>query len=452
MRAWLLCILAGLGGCESTLASVYGGFAIENAAFCETNTSCTGKNGGEGKEWICDTLLHSCLPPDTCLSSEHSCQSAERPICADGLCIPCSSDASKGDAECQTRAEQRRDSRRVCIAGACQECRTTSDCPSSRPVCAAQSCRPCREHEECLSGICRSESALREDPSAVVGTCVEESLITYVDADQQMSGSGTRQNPMTSLSEAVQTGKPFLLVRPSRSSYSAFSIQNTNRIIVGQRIGTQMPILSSARVNGGSLVLSQVVLMPNSGQDGASCGNQAELLLRNITVQGPSSGARGVVADATCLRLDVLASQFTSIQGSALTLLPGSVSYRIVNSSFRNCGSTNPKFGSAAVFLGQGTRGVFTYNTLYQNLDAIECGSNQRIDNSVTVGGSLLGCVLDRPDQEADLNPEQLQLQDTPRNHACCIDQAVPDTSVTTDYRGNPRPQGMGPDRGYWEG
>ena len=56
MRAWLLCILAGLGGCESTLASVYGGFAIENAAFCETNTSCAGKNGGEGKEWICDTL------------------------------------------------------------------------------------------------------------------------------------------------------------------------------------------------------------------------------------------------------------------------------------------------------------------------------------------------------------------------------------------------------------
>lgn len=452
MRAWLLCCLAALGGCESTLAGVYGGFATRNAEYCEANPDCEARNPIDGKAWICDTLLHTCLPPDTCLSSEHSCQGAEKPICADGLCVPCSVDAPSGDAECQTRSEQRRDNRRVCIAGSCQECRATSDCPALRPVCAAQSCRSCREHAECGSGICRTDDSMREDAAAAIGTCVDEAVIGYVDADQQMSGSGTRQSPVSALADAVLLGRTFLSVRPSGNAYGALSVRNAKLIVVGQRIGNQTPVLTAVSVNTGSLVLSHVSVLPKNGQDGISCGSQAELGLRNVSVSGPSSAARGVVAESTCLRVDVQASRFINIQGHALALLPGSTSYRIVNSAFRNCGSTNPKYGSAAVLLGQGTRGVFTYNTLYQNLDAIDCGSSQRIDNSVAVGGAFPGCVLDSPDQEADLSPEQLQLQDTPRNHACCIDQAVPDSTVQSDVQGTPRPQGMGPDRGYWEG
>lgn len=293
---------------------------------------------------------------------------------------------------------------------------------------------------------------MREDATAAIGTCVDEALIGYVDADQQMSGSGTRQSPVSSLADAALLGKTFLSVRPSGNTYGVLTVRNAKLIVVGQRIGNQTPVLNAASVNTGSLVLSQVSVLPKNGQDGIICGSQAELGLSSVSVSGPSSAARGVVAESNCLRVDVQASRFINIQGHALALLPGSTSYRIVNSAFRNCGSTNPKYGSAAVLLGQGTRGVFTYNTLYQNLDAIDCGSSQRIDNSVAVSGSFPGCVLDRPDQEADLSPEQLQLQDTPRNHACCIDQAIPDSTVQTDVQGTPRPQGMGPDRGYWEG
>ncbi len=452
MRAWLLCIVLSCAACESTLSNVYGGFVVENPAFCETSTSCIGKNSGEGPEWICDTLLHACLPPDTCLSGSHSCQNADRPICTEGLCVPCSSDGQQGDTECQSRTEQRRDNRHVCIGGACKECRGASDCPTDRPVCAGQSCRACREHAECASGVCRSDEALREDAAAVGGTCVDESQIVYVDSEQPMSGTGTTQSPMATVADALAIGKPFLSLRPSRTGYGALSLNNRKQIVVGQRNGSQLPVITAASVSSGSLVLSQVAIVPAIGQDGALCGTQAELIVRNTSISGPSAAARGVVADAGCLRVDVHASRFSGIQGSAIFLPSGSTTYRIVNSAFRSCGSTNPKFGSAAVYLGQGTRGVFTYNTLYQNLDAIECGNGQRIENSVAVGGSLPGCSVDRPDLGADLNPDQLQLQDTPRNHACCIDQATPDPSVSTDSQGTSRPQSAGPDRGYWEG
>jgi len=267
-----------------------------------------------------------------------------------------------------------------------------------------------------------------------------------------MSGTGTKQSPMAAVADALAIGKPFLALRPSRTGYGALSLQNRKQIVVGQRNGSQLPVITAASVSSGSLVLSQVAIVPAVGQDGALCGTQAELIVRNTSVSGPSAAARGVVADAGCLRVDVHASRFTGIQGSAIFLPSGSTTYRIVNSAFRSCGSTNPKFGSAAVYLGQGTRGVFTYNTLYQNLDAVECGNGQRIENSVAVGGSLPGCSVDRPDLGADLNPDQLQLQDTPRNHTCCIDQATPDPSVSTDSQGTPRPQSAGPDRGYWEG
>lgn len=452
MRAWLLCFVISASACESTLAKVYGGFSVENAAYCETSASCLGRSDGNGKEWICDTLLHTCLPPDTCLSSEHSCQDPEHPICADGLCIPCSNDTEKGDTECQARADQRRDDLRFCTSGACHECRNSIDCPRERPVCAAQSCRACREHADCESGICRTDDALRELPSAVTGTCVEESQIVYVDADRQMSGIGTKQSPISSLADAMQAGKPFLLVRPTGGDYGSLDVRNISRIVVGQRVAMVTPKLSEVIVTGGSVVLSQITVVPKNGQDGLRCAAQAELTLRNVSINGPASSARGLVAEASCLRVDVHASRFTGISGSAITLSSGSVTYRIVNSAFRSCGSTNPKFGSAAVVLGQGARGVFTYNTLYQNLDAVECSSDQRIDNTVSVGGSLPGCTLDRPDLAADLSPEQLQLLDTPRNHACCIDQAIPDPSVSTDSQGTPRPQGSAPDRGHWEG
>jgi hypothetical protein len=267
-----------------------------------------------------------------------------------------------------------------------------------------------------------------------------------------MSGTGTKQNPMANVADAVQVGKPFLSLRPSRSGYGSLSLRNRKQIVVGQRIGNQLPVINAASVSSGSLVLSQVAIVPAIGQDGALCGTQAELIVRNISVNGPTAAARGLVADSGCLRIDVHASRFTGIQGSSIFLPSGSTTYRIVNSAFRSCGSTNPKFGSAAVYLGQGTRGVFTYNTLYQNLDAIDCGGGQRIENSVAVGGSLTGCSVDRTDLGADLDIDQLQLQDTPHNHACCIDQATPDPSVSTDSQGTPRPQGAGPDRGYWEG
>lgn len=452
MRAGLLCIFFFCSACESTLSNVYGGFVGANPAFCETSTSCMGRNGGQGSEWICDTLLHTCLPPDTCLSGSRSCQSADYPICADGLCVPCSSNGIQGDTECQSRAEQRRDNRRVCIAGTCQECRGSNDCSTEHPVCAEQSCRACREHAECDSGVCRTEEALREDAAAVVGTCVDESQIVYVDSEQTMSGIGTKRSPISAVSDALQVGKPFLLLRPSRNGYVSLSLRDRKQVVVGQRIGTQVPVLNAASVSGGLLVLSQVTIVPSAGQDGAFCGAQAELIVRNINVSGPSAAARGLVADSGCLRIDVHASRFSGVQGSAIFVPAGSTAYRIVNSAFRSCGTTNPRFGSAAVYLGQGTRGVFSYNTLYQNLDAIDCGSGQRIENTVVVGGTLPGCSVDRPDLDADLNSEQLQLQDTPRNHVCCIDQATPDPSISTDFQGTPRPQGTGSDRGYWEG
>lgn len=450
---WLLCLWL-LCGCDATLADLYGSFSMPAADYCDeaSEPRCAIHASEDGQPWTCDILLHRCLPPGACIDGVRSCQSATLPICHEGRCTPCSSDDTLGDAECTARAAQRRDDRTHCMAGACVECRAHDDCPIERPVCRSQACEPCKAHDECGSGICRVDSRYLDSPATGLGTCVDRSLIVYVDADASSSGTGEQYAPMVSTADALQLQRPFLYLLPAANSYPAIDVRDRRVVLLGGGGAGAPPRVDGIRVQAGTLVASQIALTPAVGQDGAVCGLLGELVLQHVALSGPPGPARGIVALDGCALAEVTASRIDHVQGTGIAMLAAGSTYRIVNSAVSYCGSTNSRYGSAAVVLAAGSQGRFTYNTLFQNLDAVDCGGAQRVDNFVAVGGGITGCTTDRNgDLGADLEPNTLQLADTPRNRACCIDLASPDTSVSVDFSGKPRTSGAGPDRGYLE-
>lgn len=454
MRIQLLLCLLSLCGCEAALADLYGSFSTATPDYCDDGTDprCSQRTSEDGQPWACDVLLRRCLPHNSCIDEVRSCQSAALPVCVQGRCMPCAVEPTLGDAECAARAVQRRDTRERCVAGACVECRENGNCPAEQPVCRAQSCTSCRAHDECESGVCRLDSSFWESAAARTGTCVDSSAVAYVHADVAASGTGDRASPFATTGDALQAQRPFLYLLPAVKTYGAVDISDRSVVVIGGSDGGSVPRIAALRVQTGKLTASRIALAPDVGQVGAVCRQQGTLVLRHVEVTGPSGPARGVVASTGCTHLEVTASRISQIQGTGIAVQASEGTYRIVNSAIRYCGSTNPRYGSAAVVLSSGSRGTFAFNTLYQNLDAVECGSGQQLDNFIAVSGAINGCSVDRSgDLGADLDPVRLDLADTPRNRACCIDQASTDPSVADDFLGLPRPSGASPDRGYLE-
>ena len=451
-----LALLIGLASCEASLEELYGTFSRDNADYCEsaTDVACTARAPSDGIPWRCDSLLHRCVPAGSCPFGAHSCVTSDLPICNEGTCVACAAEPTQGDAECAARGEMRRNDLRICALGSCRECRAASDCPTTRPVCQDHACRSCTAHSDCASGICRRNESFLENTAALLGTCVSIDAISEVDSGCAASGDGSRALPYCTINEALQRGRRFLRLHAGMAPYPALMLMSQSVILVGAD-PLNPPHWGSVIVQAGSLVLDQIVLDAPVLGDAVTCGDSASLSLNHVTVRAAAaSRGRGVVAEPNCLSMTVEQSWIEGVGGYGLAVLGSrggvSTTYRIVNTALHACGSTDPQFGSAAAFLGSGAQGLFSFNTLAQNLDAIECQGNQPIQGSVIVGGGIGGCQTDVVgDLGADIDPTSLKLLDTPRNQACCIDRARPESSVSVDFFGNPR--GLVPDRGFHE-
>lgn len=197
--------LIALAGCSKT-----------NPSYCCTELdNCTDPSAGivgcksEARP-ICNNEISACVPDprSTSCAGPEACTFADLPVCLDGICVGCETNAQCGtsapvcaaqnlcdrciaDAECAERSETP-----YCAPnGACAPCRTNDECTDPLADFCDEptgTCRGCQNHGECSSGVCDKEA----------GTCVGAKDIFYV-ALTGGTGTCTKAMPCVSIAVAV---------------------------------------------------------------------------------------------------------------------------------------------------------------------------------------------------------------------------------------------------------
>lgn len=175
MKALLLglCVAAGCG-------------KTANPEVCCTDPAdCSSIGAAEDKRDCPDGLAcveHECVVADC---STQGC-TPQAPVCnvATSVCEGC-----KGNPDCATSQGQP-----LCDvdSGSCVQCVTSNDCGPTVPVCAGQMCRKCERDAECASGACDD-----------TGQCVADSSIVHVDVAGTDAGDCNKAAPCATVAYAV---------------------------------------------------------------------------------------------------------------------------------------------------------------------------------------------------------------------------------------------------------
>ncbi|MCS6913085.1 MAG: right-handed parallel beta-helix repeat-containing protein [Myxococcales bacterium] len=486
---WLLVAgLLGLGGCDS----LWGSFRGPNDQNCLHNPAlCT-------EQQLCSPKTRQC--EDKCMSSAECTRDPSKPVCLNGLCQACDEIANKNEADkqCQERGVS---GSNVCVRsgpnkGQCLGCDTVADCRDDGSVCAPNNqcmLMPCATHKDCRSGVCDPYQMVLGEP----GRCVPQSELIYVDNRDGPCTSGDGSSPqgaLCTLDEGVRKAvmmKRALRVVGREASYGPLKLETDGSRFTGQLViygpaGT--PALEGER--------SQARLGGNPNVPGVDlvAGGGAQLTLDGLAVHGAERGAwcevgggqsalltlrRLVIRDASFVGVEVSGCQLvmdrvmiTGSRGGGLRLL--SSNYSITNSIlFKNRSGTN-----STVFIDNNSQGVFRFNTVVHNevsegggrFSGISCGNSQLIEDTIVVGNrgspsQLSGCRLARtvvgrmePGDLEGAIKEDPSFEDPSRGDfqlkpdaSCCIDRAMADPRVRTDYFGTRRPQRGGYDIGAHE-
>lgn len=359
----------------------------------------------------------------------------------------------------------------VCATSA-PECMTDAECRTRAelPICDARAgrCRGCRKHSECPgSSLCRYEAAL---PGPVaVGQCFPVDAVAIVDAGACPGtgpGAGTPAAPYCEVQDALDAGRSLIVVHPQEHSapYKPIQLFAGQALLVGpSRDAEPQAVLSGVLVSGAGtrLELRDLALRSGAAEQALLCKGAEAELTRAVVEYSQD----GLVAADGC-RLRVARSKIEHCARAALRVSVGS-GYRVVNSLFIDNGvgftaqdradlTDNVLDLSSAL-----TDNRFTFNTLLGNRGFIYCRAGQTLRNSIVAGSSGGGpmpsplrndnCQLSHVFVGDEMGAALGSTYALSRDSRCCVDQAEPDLTVTTDYDGTPRPQGAGYDIGCYE-
>jgi hypothetical protein len=168
-----------------------------------------------------------------------------------------------------------------------------STCAGATPACIENACRPCTEHGQCDSRVCLSDDG---------GTCAAPEDVAYVAETGTDNDSCSQSTPCTTISKALDTGRPYLKL--AGTLVEAVAIDGQNVTLLAER-GTRLtstqsgPILlikgtSQVRIFDLEISGSQGgsgIFIPHdaSGSRGVSRATISNNDLRGITSNGPGS-------------------------------------------------------------------------------------------------------------------------------------------------------------------
>lgn len=343
------------------------------------------------------------------------------------------------------------------------ECQRNDDCgPAAKgPICdrGSGTCRACAAHSECASGVCRDDESIAAP--VALGRCVPEAMVAIVDGGRCAPGQadGSAQRPYCEVQEAVAARFSFISVKPRERStpYKAITVSGGSVAIFGpRRDADPQAVLGGVTVGGAStqLLLSDLAIQQEGGT--AVACSEAELQLFRAIV---AYSRDGVSSTAGC-RLRIDRSRLAQNARAALRTAT-TARHRVTNTLFVQNGrgfdaADRLNQSDIVIDLGSNQSGnVFSFNTVSGNEGFVSCRGGQSLRNSILAGKRAplrdQSCVLQQVyvgDEETPRLDRQFALT---RDSQCCVDSAQADATVSVDYDGSPRPQGLGYDMGCYE-
>jgi Right handed beta helix region len=378
-----------------------------------------------------------------------------------------------GDPVCMSNASCMAPTPVCDLAGSrkCVQCVAPSDvsaCTGTTPACGADNaCHACSKHADCPAS-----SACLPD-----GSCAMATQVAYVDP---LAGSGstcTLAAPCKKVSDALGTARPY--VKLSGTIDEAVTINNQNVTVISA------PGAKLTRTNPGVILkvdgTSTVLLVDLTVADGLGgtgigislpAGNSASLTLLRATVSNNAGG--GIVASGGSLV--VSQSTITGNSGGGLSL--STSQFDITNTFIVSNGGAGTPFGGVRFDqTSSGTR-RFDFNTVTNNVgadgsalgvvctlvtQAVSFSDNIVYGNQVggtrtQVGGAM--CAWRYSDIGPDTAPGMGNLAADPmfvnpgqnnfhlQNTSPAKDMADPDATLSVDFDGDARPQGLRRDIG----
>lgn len=466
---WIVLLFVSLG-CDA-LSFEGGLFPTENNA-----RNCVIHPSACGPDQICDPVRKTCVSGSGTCATAGSCIFENAAFCNAGLCVGCNAldaSATEGDKRCDDWSTLRGGNQRLCIGGACKECRSNADCrQSGKTFCnqANNHCVGCVRDADCSAAgsmICRTDESMlgTGEPLSKIGECVEGKDVAYVknlmaSCSDTAADSGTIVHPYCQIQTAIAKEKSYVRVLSGGLDYDPIQINANSQRVVIYGPGKENAKIRSVTVgNGASLTLQDIAINETQGLTAVRCDTGALLSLRRILIMGLGV-THGVVGDR-CARVTIERTKIDQMRGHGIWITGGS-SHRVVNTTIIRSGSAGFR---AALRLGQGgENSVFSFNTIANNVDGVFCEENQLITNSIvqnSLGALVTGCNLDRVVTMGAMIPDVTMTGADPRitgdsmTMPIVVDKGIqlpaPLAPVTEDYFGNPRPAGGGLDVGFHE-
>lgn len=441
--------------------------------------SCTDGLCNDQSYPFCDTDGSLEGSPQTCIAV--TCSAGGTAACRGSTALVCNAAGNDYDlVECPRGCDAER---------GCFECAEDDQCPANKPVCdASGSCRTCAFDDECAGRVCDA------------GMCVAESGVLYAATGGAENG-GCLQSAPCSVSRAlsIATSAPALrLVRMLPGAYAqglvldAATSAPLRIVATGASIAAMIGIKVS---NGASAVIRGLSI---TGLDrGVTCGaggqTRSSLLLEDVSISAGDVFTNIVIVENCTVthRRGVIDTKGSN--GSAISLSDGG---SFVGDRLFVRGQNQPGVGAFATNVNlrltnsileritlllvtsdlspPGSSLMLGNNTLIGTSPDCASRNNRTVvyDNNIMLGENTTnvvtgnGCTL----SNNVLHPQAMsypgnilanpQLEDItagnyrPKATSPAIDAARPTgnfASVTSDYEGTERPQGVANDIGAFE-
>lgn len=349
----------------------------------------------------------------------------------------------------------------ICSNGACVQCTANTDCTVESPICDVGSCRACTSHAECASGFCETD-----------GTCVDESLVSYVTSAGSSASDCTKLAPC-GIARALQLTRKYIAVSAGTHTADAGLLLAGNRWILGTASGRPRltttasgPVLTvQASAN---ITLEHVEVFGGSG--GASpgigilCSSSAILRISDCVVsQNAGDGVTATTCSVTATR-----SRFTENERGISIFSATGVIDRCVFDKNRGVGIklSNGTYSVTNSFVHHNVGGIDAtaitaqFDTIVDNagtsLSGLTCADGSNVSNLIVARNQPMnvaaGCTPTSSVISSDVSALQFKSPNVEpydyhlKTGSSAIDQGT--AALNHDFDGEMRPKGVGPDIG----
>lgn len=454
---------------------------------CTTAADCNAK--GIAVDMQCAEGLvcrgNQCIA-ETCGGSD-DCDAAA-PYCVSQMCA----EQCGSDSDCPGFAQDT--SSTYCVSGACAQCRSDADCPTTAPTCDMGTCHGCASHADCASSLCDVDTS----------TCIPEAIVIYAAPTGDMSSDCTKTSPCT-LDRAfavVSATRNQIKLAPGTYTNMGVSVAGPNSVSVygpatvngGNGIGASnggslrirdltlngatgctndtpnlpmntvdlarvdMPMNAEITADVCTMTLSHVTMQVTSaapaiqiegeiaGVGGATANRTSIVTITNSIIQGGDPGIVAVFLGAFDIKNSVFIGQGTSSGlfdvGNARTT--STISFSTIYNTVLKCPA------------GQGNGSIASSNNIIVNrrsgapadtITGVDCTHNYDLVQPQGTALSGTNNILGQDPRFAGVSINDFHLM----MGSPAIDAADPAATLSTDFDGTARPQGARRDIGAFE-